>query len=1126
MRKILISLLLIIVAPVLAQQSSFTWETNAGSIYLVSWVDSTTNRNVTIPDNIEGLPVVSIGNAFRSTNDFYVGKPISSLTIGTNIPYINDDAFNACSNLTSISLGNKISSIGIRSFKLCTNLTSVVIPNSVTTIKQDAFFRCDNLSSVTLSTNLINLDGFGYCTALKNISIPSSVQNIKNACFSYSSLTNIVIPNSVTNLESFVFYGCASLNGTTLSTNISYINTYSFYQCTNLFNVTIPVNVTIIDNYSFSGCSGLTNIVFLRTNAPTVNITAFNGVTSFATISDGATGYSNTFYGLNMRFWPSGWTAFNWTTNINYITLSSWTNQSTNTPLIPDVIEALPVRSFGTTFSTNVKFAGYSGGTNITILEPNAFKLCTNLLAISVPVAITNIGHSVFMGCSNLTTATIYSQITSVPSNMFYNCKKLYTLTFPNISSIKNVEYGAFRGVNSEIQYNSFINITNVDDFGFSYMPCGSSSRGGSFPTNLISIGKYAFQFSQIPGTINLTSLSTLGSCAFSQAGRNTSATLTISTNLINIGTNCFESFMEISSQASARLNINYASPVVGTSMFTGCTSINTLTLSNTVTTISDSAFLSSLYAPFGYSVSVAIPDSVTYIGNYAFDSGFRITSLTLSTNLQSIGDYAFRGIGNANYTNKIYLPNLTSLGIGAFYNASSIRSLEFGNKLTNIPPIVFFRTEFTNALIIPDSVTNIGHSAFSGATNTPSVVVGKSVKSIGSNAFYNARGLQTVTMSDSVIDIQNEAFNSCTSLVRVILSTNLVTIKTNVFSNCTSLPDIRIPNNVTRVQSAFSNCTSLTKTIFNQTNNITIEGETFRNCTNLIGVYFRGNPPPTIPNSFSTTGTTNSIPATAYIYRNNTNWDRTIILPYANFSQSTMVTITNTMMWFYTGNYTITFVGDLLKVQNEQLLVGQRSWNVNYWSGAFWLSLTNNEIRLTTFSNGQGVSPTVAKVSNTNWTAGWQTLTVSRTGTNVLFKSNGTILPSSGSANASPAQEATPITIGSQNSGTSPCWYTGRIHRVSFVATEDTTKSFDLLLTNGVGTTIYGTTNSYTGSVTTSNTNNFWSTQLPYVNYFGYSQNTNNGLPTAYWFPKINGNDDWQKIDGQRFNDIIDVSR
>jgi hypothetical protein len=117
-------------------------------------------RDVVIPERINGLPVVAIGeDAFNIAPKTY----ITSVVIPNSVETIGNYAFYK-NQLTSVTLPNSLTSIGDGVFAE-NQLTSVVIPDSVETIGEKAF---------------------AHCLSLRTIHIPASIQTLSPSCFSYS----------------------------------------------------------------------------------------------------------------------------------------------------------------------------------------------------------------------------------------------------------------------------------------------------------------------------------------------------------------------------------------------------------------------------------------------------------------------------------------------------------------------------------------------------------------------------------------------------------------------------------------------------------------------------------------------------------------------------------------------------------------------------------------------------------------------------------------------------------------------------------------------------------------------------------------------------------------------------
>ena len=458
-----------------------------------------------------------------------------------------------------------------------------------------------------------------------------------------------------------------------------------------------------------------------------------------------------------------------------------------------------------------------------------------------------------FYGCSSLTSITIPDSVTRIGSGAFSDCDNLSRIYITDIAAWCNIEFD-YHGNPLSDAHNLYLNNVLVTEL---YVP-----------SNVTSIGDYAFEGCSITSVTIGNSVISIGYSAFYNCGSLTS--VTIPDSVTSIG-KC--AFSDCSSLTSVTIPDSVTS--IGDSAFSGCSSLTSVTIPNSVTSIGVSAFNRC------YSLtSIEIPDSVRSIDRYAFSCCYSLTSITIGNSVIYIASDAF---SDCYHLVEIY--NLSSLKItkGAYgydvytdKNTPSKLSKEsdfvihtdgnvktvvnyFGDKseitipsgVTNIKKYAFYGCSSLTSITIPNSVTSIGEYAFLNCESLTNITVdennknyksidgnlytkdgtiliqyavGKTdisfkipnnVTSIGDYAFYGCYSLTSITIPDSVTSIGDRVFSDCSSLTSITIGNSVTSIGWSAFYNCSSLTSIMIPNSVTSIEyGAFCDCSSL-KTIY-----------------------------------------------------------------------------------------------------------------------------------------------------------------------------------------------------------------------------------------------------------------------------------------------------------------------
>ena len=361
---------------------------------------------------------------------------------------------------------------------------------------------------------------------------------------------------------------------------------------------------------------------------------------------------------------------------------------------------------------------------------------------------------------------------------------------------------------------------------------------GVCLPEGLESIGMGAFYECERMQHINIPdSITAVGSYAFFNCESLTS--ITLSANANNIGARIFEgctSITEASVPASAIAalppeNITSVEINGGTSIgnyaFKNFSKLTSITISPSVETVGIGAFMgctnvTSATVPAHLISSVpqnrlmyVVINGGTHIPKKALYFCNNLTSITLHESIESIGDLAFEGCYKL-----VEVFNFSSLEItaGALENGGIARyALHVSTSREEAPKT---RTDENGYVFYEDGEVCylLGYLGKETALTLPETCNGKSY-AIRAYAFYMCADLTSVTISDAVVGIEQNAFAHCKRIENITFPDSLIAICEYAFYECDELAQISLGKNITRIGAyAFDECYKLENVLFRGT--------------------------------------------------------------------------------------------------------------------------------------------------------------------------------------------------------------------------------------------------------------------------------------------------------------------
>ena len=239
----------------------------------------------------------------------------------------------------------------------------------------------------------------------------------------------------------------------------------------------------------------------------------------------------------------------------------------------------------------------------------------------------------------------------------------------------------------------------------------------------------------------------------------------------------------------------------IGSSCFSGCTSLKNIELPESLQSIGYEAFYNCISIK-----KITIPSDVTDYGYRAFGNCLLLSDLTLPLTAD-FGDSS----NYATFSGCSAISNICITGSGDMINASNIyNNSNYGHYL--YAPWKISESKDLK-VTISEGITSVGDYAFARTYNLANISLPSTITTIGVGSFNECSGIKgSINLPDGLTLIGEKAFNGCSGIEEVVIPDSISIIDGQAFRNCTGLQRLTIPFNYLYVsgEKRFEGCTSI----------------------------------------------------------------------------------------------------------------------------------------------------------------------------------------------------------------------------------------------------------------------------------------------------------------------------
>lgn len=473
-------------------------------------------------------------------------------------------------------------------------------------------------------------------------------------------------------------------------------------------------------------------------------------------------------------------------------TLIKCTPNGQKTIIIPKGIKTIGRACFA---GTNVEEVVLPEG--IETIDSDAFNLCTKLKKINFPETLKVIDHGAFNGCFSLETVILPKTMKEISDYAFYEAGIKQLILPENVNFVGTEVFAGTDIETTDIPENFTLNsamfekcqkLHSINLLGSHItIPercfCNCINLTEIDITKTALIKDEAFRGCQNLSVSTIPADTLVAVSAFEESG----ATDVIIEDISKV---CNRVFADCKSLKKLTINVADGPTSVSSALVKGCKNLQTVVFTGrtkNLTVIEAAAFKETKNLN-----TISLPDTIKTISKEAFyDSG--IENIHLPENLRQIGTMAFAGSG----LKDIVIPNkIKKLGDYAFYNCIELTAVTLPESVTKIPSGIFEDCCSLKTVNVPNVDTICDH-AFYGCKNLETFDFSK-LQSLDLMAFAYT-GIREAVFSDKFSQLGISAFHHCKNLQTVDMKAcKIQEIPYQCFCFCKGLKDVQLPQDVT----------------------------------------------------------------------------------------------------------------------------------------------------------------------------------------------------------------------------------------------------------------------------------------------------------------------------------------